>query len=97
MEVVPESIPIPEIPTIDPKLEQQVAALRALSTTSYLLINGSFQFAQLELMIPCLEFVRNLHSQVMAEALTHPDAQKIEELKNILSLKEKADVKTEES
>lgn len=94
----PKETPVaqaPQEPQIDPKLLASVKSLRALATCHNLLDKGLFNHAQAVNVPNCLEFLRSLHEQVTKEALSHPDADKIQELKNLKdSQKEQANGQT---
>lgn len=81
-EVATPVVPAEETPSsIDPKLLEQIEALKALSTTHGLLHRGHFQYVDVELLPHSILFIKALHENLLKEALANPDASKVEELK----------------
>ena len=70
-----------EVTIVPQDLLDKVGALKALATVHSLLISGLFQVKHHEIINESVKFVSSLHSQVMAEAQAHPDADKVPELK----------------
>lgn len=67
-------------PTVDPELEGKVRALAALAATHHHLGRAHHPLAVAAQVQECLEFLTILHSQLLEEALVHPDADKVEQL-----------------
>lgn len=67
--------------TIPQDLQEKVNALRAIATTYNLLNEGSFKFNTHEAIKASQEFLKALHAGMSAEALAHPDADLVPELK----------------
>jgi hypothetical protein len=74
--------PVTETP-IDPALTDKVGALRALTTTYNLLNEGLFQKMAWTAVNECQEFIKSLHTTLTNEATSHPDADRIPDLKAI--------------
>lgn len=67
-------------PQVAQDLLDKVQAIKALVTAHSLLGVGLFQVCNHKQVEESLNFLMALHSQVMQEALAHPDADKIQEL-----------------
>ena len=77
-----ESTPI-EQPQIEQDLLNKVSALRAIVTTHNLLQEGNFTVAAMPAIAASLDFLKSLHKQVSDDALQHPQASLIPELKHL--------------
>lgn len=78
------SIPAQE-PVIEQELLNKVSALRAIVTTHNLLQEGNFNLAAMPALQASVEFLKSLHAQVSEDALKHPQADLIEDLKQLKS------------
>lgn len=61
-------------------LPKQIQAAKALVSVHSLLSVGMFQHRHQDSLKQSLEFLSALHSQVLEECLSHPDADKYEDL-----------------
>jgi hypothetical protein len=76
----------PEIPK---ELSDKWGAVQACSNVHHLLQKGHFEHKYAKLIDVSLEFLGKLHENCIEEALKHPDADLIPELKEVRELKEK--------
>lgn len=68
---------------IDPILLSKVGALKAIVTIHSLLHEGNFQVQTFPAIQSSLEFLKSLHKQVVGDALQHPQAEQVPELKQL--------------
>ena len=68
---------------IAPELTQKVQALRALVTTYNLFNEGSFPLRCMQAALSAQNFLQSLHGSLVEEALAHPDADKVPEIKEM--------------
>ena len=61
-------------------LVASVGSLRAIATAHNLLDTGMFPHAKAEAVRLSLDFLRSLHEQMKAQALQHPEADRVPEL-----------------
>lgn len=83
IEAVPaQSAPEAEqTPQIAKELLDMVGSLRAIATCHNLLDKGHFQAHQLQAIMLSMDFLKSLHIQAVTQALAHPQADLIPELK----------------
>lgn len=75
--------PAPTTPQVDPALLNTVGALRGITIAHNLLDNGFFNHKDTEAVRSSMKFLRNLHQELAATALAHPDADKVAELADL--------------
>lgn len=86
----PVPLPIPEPVVEIPKdLQASLSSLKAIKQTHNLLQSGSFPFGFNDAIVSSLAFLESLHKQLVDEAIKHPQADLVPELK---TLKEKQNV-----
>lgn len=68
------------VTTVSQDLLDKVQAAKALVTAHSLLGVGMFQFRHQEALKQSIEFLANLHKQVLDDALSHPEADKVADL-----------------
>lgn len=71
----------PKAPQIDPKLISSVQAMRALATCYNLFSEGMFKHEAHGAVQASKNFIRTLHDQVTAEVLSHPESNKVDEIR----------------
>ena len=69
-----------EVPT---DLQEKVGALRATATIHNLLQQGSFKSSYHQAIELSVKFIESLHKQLMDEAIQHPDADLVPDLKAV--------------
>lgn len=68
---------------IEQNLLNKLSALRSIVTTHNLLQEGSFTVAAFPAIQVSLDFLKSLHKQVSEDALQHPQASLVPELKQL--------------
>jgi len=85
--------PTPEVPK---DLSDQWGAVQAAATTCNLLQKGFFPFSMQQALTQCIAFAMKMHEQCVEQALKHPQAHLISELKEILEQKQKDEAQSGE-
>ncbi len=91
---VPEASPIPETPKVEvipPELKLKWDAIQAVATTFNMLDKGTYTHHYWAAVKESLKFVAKLHENMVEEALKHPQAHMIPELKEYLKEGKKED------
>lgn len=68
------------VTTVSQDLQDKLKATKALVTAHSLLGVGMFQHRHTEQLNQSLQFLAELHKQILEECLFHPDADKVQEL-----------------
>ncbi len=73
---------------IDQDLSQKIAGLKALAATHTILNRGSFPISLHSTVEQSIDFMQSLHEQLLSEAILHPQADLVPELKLLKDSKE---------
>ncbi len=90
-ETPPADNVVPINPPLDvaDDLKEKVGALSAIATCHAVMTRGSFQPKDMRFVSQGLDFLMLLHGQMLAEAFTHPDCDKVPILLDIKKEREK--------
>lgn len=82
-----------QVPEIAIELQNQIKAIRALATCYNLLEKAPLPHSHHIAVAESLNFLRSLHSQALEQAASHPDSDKVPEIK---AAKEQAELQKEQ-
>ena len=78
-----------QVVSIPKDLQDQLSAIRALAATHDLISKGSFNVSKLAQVEQSILFLQSLHKQCMDQALSHPSADQVPELVEVLAARSK--------